>query len=123
MTPQVIAKLEIAFTDGCSDLEACIVAGISKDALYDYQKITPGFSERKEMLKKNPTLKARRCVVKEIETNPELAMKYLERKERDEFSTKSELNTSLTFTQMPAIEVVNPASPDKPVKLQFKIGD
>jgi hypothetical protein len=124
MTDQVIAKLEEAWMLGCSDLEACYFADISKDALYDYQKLNPEFTERKERFKKHPTLIARRTVVRQINSDGDLALKYLERKERDEFSTKSELNTNLTFTQMPGIQIEakDEAGKNKKVKLEFNIG-
>lgn len=131
MTPETISKLEEAFEWGCSDLEACLHANISKSALYEYQQDHPEFTERKEILKKTPTLRARRTVIKEVATDGDLALKYLERKEKDEFSSKSEINTNLTFTQMPAISVIGDPEalktglPDKvqPVKLVFNIGD
>ena len=96
MTEAVIAKLEEAFLLGCTDLEACLLADISKDALYDYQNKNPEFTERKQRLKETPVLKARTSVVKELESNPELALKYLERKKKDEFSTRQEnINTDV----------------------------
>lgn len=124
MTDEVIQKLREAFLLGCTDLEACLVANINKATLYRYQDEHPEFVEEKEMLKKTPTLKARTTVVKDIATNPDLALKYLERKEKDEFSSKSEINTNLTFTQMSSIVVKDGGDPKKPgVKLEFNIGD
>ncbi len=124
MTKEVIAKLEEAFLLGCTDMEACLVANINKATLYRYQEDHPEFVERKETLKKTPTLLARRTVVTDIATNSDLAMKYLERKEKDEFSSKSEINTNLTFTQMPAIAIETKGDDGKPVKaaLTFDIG-
>ena len=60
MTEAVLRKLEDAFALGCTDLEACLYADISKTTLYDYQKDHPEFAERKEKLKETPTLKAAR---------------------------------------------------------------
>lgn len=76
---------------GCSDKEACFVANISPATLYNYQNAHPAFVERKEVLKNNPFYIARRSVVNGMETNPELAIKYLERKKKDEFSLRSEI--------------------------------
>lgn len=90
MTPETLSKLEQAFLMGCTDLEACLYAYISKSTLYDYQNANPQFLERKESLKQNPVLKARKSVVDSLDDNPELAMKFLERKKKDEFSLKSE---------------------------------
>ena len=68
MTDAVIAKLEHAFSLGCTDLEACFFAGVSKDAFYDYQAKTPGFADRKDALKTNPVLKARKVLVDAVES-------------------------------------------------------
>jgi len=94
MTPDAVKKLEEAFMLGCSDLEACLVAGISRQCLYDYQDKTPGFAERKSTLKEDPTYRARLAVIKGFQDSPELALKYLERKKKDEFSLKQEIEAS-----------------------------
>ena len=91
MTDDTVRKLEEAFSLGCSDLEACLLADISKQTLYDYQKIHPEFVDRKEMLKEKPILLARTSVIKGLDENPELALKFLERKKKDEFSLRNEL--------------------------------
>jgi len=90
MTEAVVEKLQQAFAFGCTDLEACLFADISKDCLYNYQKKYPKFVERKQLLKENPVLQARKSVVNDLEHNPDLALKYLERKKKDEFSLRHE---------------------------------
>lgn len=92
MTPEIVNKLEEAFLLGCTDLEACLFADISKQTLYNYQEKNPEFVDRKEMLKETPVFKARKSVVDSVSTDPDLALKFLERKKKDEFSLKSELN-------------------------------
>lgn len=90
VTPETLAKLEQAFSLGCSDLEACIHADIAKSTLYDYQGRHPEFVERKEMLKRKLVLKARTVVANALEKEDENTAKwYLERKARDEFSVKN----------------------------------
>lgn len=89
-TPETIAKLEQAFLLGCSDLEACFFAEVSKTALYNYQNAHPEFVERKELLKENPIFIARNSVVNGMQADPDLALKYLERKRKAEFSTRKE---------------------------------
>lgn len=91
MTPMVVKKLEEAFAVGCSDAEACFYAGIPKQTLYNYQKKHPGFIDRKEALKERPILLARQKVVRELESDVKNAQWYLERKRKDEFSQKTEL--------------------------------
>jgi hypothetical protein len=94
MTPENIQKLEEAFLLGCSDLEACFYANISKSTLYNYQKDNPEFLERKEALKENPILKARKSVLKALDDNGDLALKFLERRLKSEFSLKTETDVT-----------------------------
>lgn len=104
MTELTVKKLEEAFSLGCSDVEACFYAGISKQTLYSYQEQNPEFIDRKEALKKNPVLLARQSVIKGMESDPNLALKYLERKERKEFSLRTETEVE---NDKPLIVVLN----------------
>lgn len=82
MTDEVLRKLEEAFLLGCTDLEACLVADISKTALYEYQEKHPEFAERKEALKSNPVYKARKVIINALDEGDVLtANKVIERKE------------------------------------------
>jgi len=90
MTEAVLGKLEQAFAYGSSDKEACFYAGINPDTMYDYQKLHPEFTERKEALKERPILEARQKVVGDIKNDVKVAQWYLERKRKSEFSTKIE---------------------------------
>ena len=91
MTPETLRKLEEAFKLGCTDEEACLNADIAMSTLYLYQSENSKYVERKKLLKKTPTFRARKCVVRDLESNSTIAIKYLERKEKKEFSPKSEL--------------------------------
>lgn len=93
-TPEIIMKLEQAFAIGASDLEACAFADVKSSTFYEYQKRHPDFLERKNRLKEMPNLRARRAVVGAFESHPDLALKYLERKKKDEFSPRHELEHS-----------------------------
>lgn len=87
----VLNKLEISYSMGCSDLEACLYANISKQTLYNYQEKHPEFKARKEMLKEKLVLKARTVIADALNNKDENTAKwYLERKRKDEFSTKIE---------------------------------
>lgn len=90
MTEETVNKLEEAFLLGCTDEEACYYADISKQTLYNYQEKNPEFIDRKEGLKQRPFFLARQAVIKGF-SNPELALKFLERKKKDEFSLRQEL--------------------------------
>jgi hypothetical protein len=89
ITGEVLRKLEEAFAMGCTDLEACLYADISKTALYEHQQRHPEFAERKEKLKETPILLARTTVIKNLR-NPQSAQWYLERKKKNEFAQRNE---------------------------------
>lgn len=91
MTPETIVLLEQAWSMGCSDLEACLHANIGKTTLYNYQNEHPEFVERKQILKEKLVLKARAVIAEALNNKDENTAKwYLERKRKDEFSTKIE---------------------------------
>ena len=108
MTPDVVGKLEQAFSLGCSDLEACLYAGISKQALYDYQSRNPSFVDRKAILKENLVLKARSVIAGSLNNKDENTAKwYLERKKKDEFGTRTEVTGKDGETlQAPVINIL-----------------
>lgn len=95
MTLDTLNKLEQAFAIGASDKEACFYADISHETLYKYQRNNPGFIERKEALKLRPILQARQKVMDDISKDVATAKWYLERKLKNEFSTKVENDTTL----------------------------
>jgi len=87
-TPDVLQKLEQAFALDCTDEEACYYANISPASLYNYQARNKRFLEHKQALRLKPVLRARMELVHGLEGNPELSLKYLERKRKEEFSPK-----------------------------------
>ena len=96
ITPETIDKLRTAFLMGCSDVEACLYADISKTALYNYQQKNPEFVDQKEQWKEQLTLKARTVIANSLNNKDENTAKwYLERKKKDEFSTKVENETEI----------------------------
>ena len=97
VTKEILDKLQYAFMLGCTDTEACFYADISPASLYNYQKDNPEFLEKKEAWKESPVFTARQTVIASLSSDPEIAFKYLERKRKDEFSTKQEIEqTNLT---------------------------
>jgi len=88
----VIRKLELAWACRATDAEAAFFADISPSSLSEFLSRNPKISERKEALKNKPILEARMCLVKAVTTDPELALKFLERVKRDEFSLKYEVD-------------------------------
>ena len=108
MTPETIAKLEQAFSLGCTDMEACFFANIGKSALYNYQKEHPEFMERKEALKEKMIFAARTVIANSLADNDKDTAKWLlERKRKQEFSTRIE-NTGADGEplQMPVLNIL-----------------
>jgi hypothetical protein len=106
MTDETVKKLEEVFALGGTDEEACFYANISRQTLYNYQKENPEFIDRKEALKEKPILKARQTVVKALD-DPKDAQWYLERKKKNEFSIKSEIEHSGEVKQILTEEQIN----------------
>lgn len=101
MTEEVLQKLEYAFMRGLTDLEACLYANIGTTTLYNYCDENPAFRERKEELKQHPTAKARLNVTEAIENgNEDLSKWWLERKVKDEFSTKQEVSGDIKVKRL-----------------------
>lgn len=97
-TKDVVAKLEFAFANSFTDEEACLYAWISKNTLYRYIEKNPEFWNQKELLKKSPNLKAKLNWINKINSNDYTASKdWLERKSRDEFSLKQEIDNKMEW--------------------------
>lgn len=92
MTKEVIKKLEEAYSWGCREGEAALHAGITYATLHDYEKKHPEFSKRKQQLWENPIRVARISVLRDMQgkKSGELALKFLERKVKNEFSLRQE---------------------------------
>ena len=95
ITERVIQKLEEGFIWGMSDREACIYANVAPSTLYDYCNQHKEFSERKELLKESVKMRAKINVARKINSGDVgVSTWYLERKCKDEFSLKQEINHS-----------------------------
>ncbi len=95
MTPEIISKLEEAFSVGATDKEAIFLANIASATFYDYCKANPDFAERKEVLKDMPKYKARKNIVAKIDMGDvPVSQWYAERKMKEEFSNRTDLNLS-----------------------------
>lgn len=84
----VLQKLEEAFMVGSTDAEACVYAGISTSALYEYQKDNEPFLERKKALKNLPTLRAKKAIVDRLSKDVDLAKWWLVKKLPNEFGDR-----------------------------------
>ena len=101
MTPEVIQKLEVAFSMGANQKEACLHANIRESTYSTWKARKPELANDLERLRSKPVLLARFSLIKGIESDPRLALQYLERVNRDEFSLRSEnVNTNVTLEQV-----------------------
>jgi len=103
LTEEILAKLEEWFLMSLTDEECCLFAWINPSTLYRYIEKNPEFSERKELLKKQPNIKAKINWKDKINSWDYHASKeWLERKSKSEFSLKQEIqqeNTNLDVSE------------------------
>lgn len=93
ITPEILLKLETAFSLGLNDEQACLFADkLPLSTFYAYCKKHPKFQELKEVLKKRPEMNAKTNIAKALENGDvDLSKWYLERKCKDEFSVKQDI--------------------------------
>jgi hypothetical protein len=95
MDEMTLKKLEEAFSNGATDREACFLANISQQTLYNYQKEHVEFIERKEslkdMIKYQAKIKVKEAIEKE--NKPDTAKWYLEKRDK-EFKPKQDITTN-----------------------------
>jgi hypothetical protein len=98
MTPEVLRKLEEAFSKDLSDREACLYAGIGERTLYDYQDNNPDFSQRKALLKSSVSMHAKLKLAESIsDGNVGDAKWYLEKRQGDDYADTVKLNATVKF--------------------------
>ena len=81
-----IERLISAFKMDAAIMEACAYAGITYEQYKYFNEIHPDFSTVKQLCNELP----RQEVVKGIANDKEFALKYLERKKKNEFSLRTE---------------------------------
>jgi len=98
ITAEQIAKLEHAYLMDANDQEAAFYAGITKDALHRYHVKHPEFRERSKQLRQNVRFRSKVLVGESILKMKDVgdAKWYLERRAKDEFSTKVEQDLNAT---------------------------
>lgn len=99
ITNYVIAKLELAYTAGANNTQACDFANISQDAFYDYIKKHPEFSEKIEHWKQRLKLRAKINIKNAINDGDKDMSKWYLEKTDDGFNPKvrQEVSGSLGF--------------------------
>jgi len=85
----VLAKCKEVWAYDGTDAEAAFYAEVSKDSISRYLKEHDDVRELRDRLKERPILQARKTVVENL-NNPHIALRYLERKRKDEFALRQE---------------------------------
>ena len=99
MTEEVVHKLESAFIAGCTDIEACCYAGISRAALHLYCEKHDGYIDRKELLKSQPVMQSKFIISKYLdEGDLNTANRVIDRKEGQKI-VQENINVELTHEQ------------------------
>lgn len=88
---KVRADFLVAAALGANIEACCAYAKIHKSTYYRYITEHPEFSDEVDQKSQQPYLTAVQSVVAAMKDDPKLALKYLERKHKDEFSIRKEL--------------------------------
>lgn len=89
---EYFSNIEPYLKEGCSLHEACLHGEIPYTTMKDYYDKDDQVRKKIERLQNMPILAARRSVNLAMQDNGDLALKFLERKKKDEFSTRTEQN-------------------------------
>jgi hypothetical protein len=89
-TDENVTKLKIPLQMGSTIEEACRSAHISRNTFYRWMKQYPYFSDMVAEWQDNPFLKARATIYGALK-DPDTAKWFMERKKKDEFSTRQEM--------------------------------
>ena len=90
MKKEKLEKLILACSAGRDIKNACQWAGVTSEEFIEHCRVNVGFSDYCESLKENPVTEAMITLSGGIKSDPDLALKYLERKKKDEFSLRTE---------------------------------
>ncbi len=104
--PDVVRKLETAFSIDSTVEEACFYAGISRTAYYDNIRERPELADRFDALRNKPVLAARDTIAKSL-NQPQWASWYLSRKRKAEFSERIESDVTTNGESItPSIDIL-----------------
>lgn len=85
-----VKKLVDAYKFYATDDQACYYAGINMGQLRYFQDMHPDFFMIKHAAKQDPTLRAKKTIVEAIGKSDDMARWWVERLEKDTFSTRQE---------------------------------
>ncbi len=104
----IVEKLEIGFSRGYNITEACKYAGIDRSTYYDWVEANEDFSNRMELAKCDLNIKAKNNIADEIEKgNLEVSKWHLERRAKDEYSTKQNIDADVKTDINVVVELID----------------
>ncbi|WP_299081645.1 hypothetical protein [uncultured Paraglaciecola sp.] len=108
MTDEVVAKLEEGFELGFNKTEACLHAGIARSVLYDYIDATKGYSDRIDVLRTRPSMKAKRVISGAMDQGDAQTARWLLEKTNKDYNPKTQLDHTTSDGSMKptTIEIV-----------------
>lgn len=93
-----VANIKPYLEKGATVRDACVSAGIPYETVRDYIKADEKVRLKIKSYEGLSIWEARKTLAKGIKKDPDLALKYLERKRKSEFSTKTE-NENVTYNR------------------------
>lgn len=96
LTPTVRLKIEQAAAMDCNYDEIALYAGVSRATFYRWLDENPDLRDQVEQLRNYPMLKARETIVNSLDDSKN-AQWYTERKRKDEFATKTQVEQTTTI--------------------------
>lgn len=90
-TKEVLDILRESYLAQATDEQACLMAGITQQALYKYQQRHPEFVDRKKAWKSNLAFQAKKSIQKHIPRDGKLALDVIERLEKKDWSLRTEI--------------------------------
>lgn len=92
-TPELVTKLEYAFSIGATVNEACLYADIARNTYYRWIEDDKELKDRFSELQENPIFVARESVYRGMKRDPKLALDFLKAKRKEEFgNAATEIN-------------------------------
>jgi len=99
ITEDALQKLEHAIEKAMPVAKACQYAGIAESTYYEHLKKDEGFRRKMDEAKHRFSLLARNAIEEAVRKgDANIAIKWLERREKDEFSTRREEQREQTLT-------------------------
>ena len=97
-TPDTLNKLEEGAAHRLSDKGTSAHAKISRDTFYRWLKEIPGLSDRLDDLRELPITRSKRNIVSRLDSDVNVAFKYLEKEKPDEYGERLNVKDMDTST-------------------------